>query len=128
MEFVQVLIIIASLALFVVFAWVIWSVINLKNTAVRCAKRLYERPLRSFNNLTTAGKGLIQQETVRVQNAGKNIKAASDAVNACRNDVQEAVDILKETDFQVVADNIQSAVKMAAAVASVMKTASSKNS
>jgi hypothetical protein len=116
------LIILAFLGLIIALGMVLVSVFQLKDGVVRNAKRLYERPWRAVNNLAASGKGVVQQEMVRVEGAGKNVKAAARAVHETVADIKIAADGLRDIDWQYTIDAVQGAVKLAGIAADVARS------
>jgi hypothetical protein len=118
------LIILAFLGLVVVVGWLIATLVNLKNHAVGDAKRFYERPVERINNITATGKGIAQQETVRVKRIIARVKVAAVPVQAVVAEARTAADILKESDIQGSMTKLQEIVTLAMAFSKVVQEAS----
>jgi hypothetical protein len=117
------LVILAFLGLVIASGMVLFAAFQLKDGVVRNAKRIYERPLRSVNNLVAASKGVVQQEAVRAAGAGKNVQSAAAAVKATVADIKIAADGLQGIDWQGTTSAALGAIKFAAIAADVARAA-----
>ena len=120
----DVLIILAFLGFVGVLIWLGATMVHIKNSAVSNGKKLYSRPAASVKNLTVAGKGIVQQETVRVQRIGASGKVAVKAVQVTVAEAKVAVDSLREADLGPLLKQAQMAAKFASAVAQTVKATS----
>jgi hypothetical protein len=119
----QVLVIIAFLGFIGVCISIVVAAIALKKGAVNCAKRLTERPSRAVKNLTVTGKGIVQQETVRVKNIGKRVQTATGVVKETLDETREAASGINFEDLQPLLANLQQAAKLANMASQVFKSA-----
>jgi hypothetical protein len=120
----DVLIIVAFLGLIVALGALVFAALRLKNDAMRNAKRLYVKPMQSVKNLTTAGKGIVQQEGVRVRHAIDTIRSTSAIVKETVDEVSVAVETVRDVDWAPILAAAQTGMKFAAAAADVARAAS----
>ncbi|BDI28177.1 hypothetical protein CCAX7_002280 [Capsulimonas corticalis] len=119
----DVLLILAFLGFVGVLIWLGATAVHIKNSVVGNGKKLYSRPAASVKNLTVAGKGIVQQETVRVKRIGATGLVAVHAVQATVAEAKVAVDSLREADLGPILQQAQTAAKFASAVAQTVKAA-----
>jgi hypothetical protein len=124
LEIADLIVILAFLGLIIAFGAVVFAVLTLKNGVMRNAKRIYERPTRSAKNLATAVKGIIQQESVRVVHAADNARHIADVVGKTALETKEALETMRDLDWEPLIAVAQSGTKFAAAAASVAQAAS----
>ncbi len=99
-----------------------FAALNLKNSAMRDAKRIYERPARSVKNIITTGKGIVQQETVRVKHIGGSAKVAISAVKETVTDVKTLVQSVPVDDAKALVSQAQTALKFFQTASRVLKS------
>jgi len=120
----DVLIIVALFGFVGAIVWIVMEGLKLKNQALSTYKRLAAPPIERVKNITATGKGIVQQESIRVRHIGKSIHRASVAVKETADDVIVVVDSLKDTDIEPLLQHAQTAFKFATAAASLLKAAS----
>ena len=74
------LLILALLGLIGVLVWMAMTVLHAKKSVMDNAGRLYKRPLNAGKNLVATGKGIAQQETVRVKHVIGTVKETAVSV------------------------------------------------
>ncbi len=88
----EALLILALVGLIGVLVWLVMTVLRAKTVAMTNAGRLYKRPLNATKNLIAAGKGIVQQETVRVKHIGASVKDATGAVKEAAREIKTAAE------------------------------------
>lgn len=126
-QIVDCIIILAFLGLIIALVAIVWAMLNLKNSVVANAKRLYERPSRSFKNLAAAGRGIVIQEQVRIDAASKRVKAATDLVLDTANDLNTAVETIRDIDWEPIFAAATGAARFMSAAAGVARAASTQS-
>lgn len=123
----DILIILAFLGLIAACGAVVFVALRMKRDVVRNAKRLYEPPLRSAKNIVTAGKGLVQQETVRVQHGARVVRETAAVVRTAVVDLRRAVEIVRDIDWQPILSMAQAGMQFASTAAKVARSASKQS-
>ncbi|MCW3059542.1 MAG: hypothetical protein JWQ02_1363 [Capsulimonas sp.] len=117
----DVLLILAFLGFVGVLIWLGATAVHIKNSVVGNGKKLYTRPAASAKNLMVAGKGIVQQEGVRVKRIGATGKVAVQAVQATVAEAKVAVESLQEAEIGPLLKHAQLAAKFAGVVAQTIK-------
>ena len=117
------LIILAFFGFLGTIAWIVMAALKLKNQAMSSYRRLAGPPIERVKNIAATGRGIVQQETVRVQHMGKSVHRAAGAVKTTVDEGRVVVDSLKDADLEPLMRNAQTALKFATAAASVFKAA-----
>lgn len=104
--FGEILLALASIGLIGMLIWVVMTALHVKNQTVAHAQRLTKRPLTAGKNLWTTGKGIAQQETVRVKRIGASAKVAGLAVKDAALDIKDVALDVKETAQSVHPENV----------------------
>lgn len=99
------------------------AALQLKNQAMSSYKRLSTPPVERVKMIATTGKGIVQQESVRVRRIGKSAKRAADAVMVTVDEGRVAVESIRDSDLEPLIQNAQTAFKFATAAASVLRAA-----
>ncbi len=118
----EILLVLALVGLVGVLVWMVMTALRLKNAAVTNAGRLYKRPLNAGKNLVTTGKGIVQQETVRVKHVVATVKTTSGAVMQSATQIKEVAQTVHPEDLKpalALLKNASSALKIAANISRV---------
>lgn len=99
--------IIALVAFIAVIISLAITAIGLKNSVLRNAKRLYERPLNSVKNLTATGKAIAMQEQVRVQHIAGTLKDTAGGVKETAAEVKDAAQSVHPAELKAALSQIQ---------------------
>jgi hypothetical protein len=103
----------------------VWAAFSLKNCAVRSAKTIYERPWQRIKNIMATGKGIGQQETVRLQQIATHAKVAAESVQETVAEAKVVVEAVKSSDLKPLLSNIQNVMKFAEMFNTVVRSAKS---
>ena len=117
------LLVIALIGLIGVIVWLIATVLNLKNAAMRDAKRIYERPTNSVKTLIGTGKGIGLRESARFKHMAVPVKEAAGAVRVTVGEVKTAASGIHPSELKSVLSNVQSVLKLAGMVAKTARAA-----
>lgn len=101
-----ILLILALLALIGVLVWIAMTVLHAKKSVMDNAGRLYKRPLNAGKNLIATGKGIAQQETVRVKHVLGTVKDTATSVKGSAMIVKDAVQAVRPEELQPVAETV----------------------
>ncbi len=107
------LLVIAGIAFFASIAYVAVTALNLKNSAMRNAKRLSQPPLNSGKALAATGKGIVMQEKVRVLSIAGQFKAMFDDVKVAATQVGQAAKTIHPDELKDAASNAQNTLRFA---------------
>jgi hypothetical protein len=124
MLFAEILLILALIGLIATLIWVIVAALALKAGAVRDAKRLYERPLTAVKSLAAVGKGIAQQEMVRVHHVSAEAKETIGVVRETATELKGAVTDLTHSDIKALLHNAQTALKFLSIAAQFARSVS----
>jgi len=102
------------------------TAVGLKNQAMSSYKRLTSRPIERVKMIAVTGKGIGQQEGVRLRRMSKSAKRAADAVKVTVEEAKVAVDNIKEADLEPLLKNAETAFKFATAAASLARAAANQ--
>ena len=122
--FGEILLIAALIGFLGVLVWLAMTLLHLKNAAVSNAGRIYKRPLNASKNLVATGKGIVQQETVRVKHMGVSIKSAASAVKEAAAEVKVAAETIHPEDLKPTLAAMQSISKVVRLASQVSHAAS----
>lgn len=120
------LLVLAFIGLIGVLVWLVITAFGLKNSVMRDAKRIYERPVNSVKSLIATGKGIALQEGVRFKHIAADAKVAAGAVRETAGEVKTAAGSVHFSELKSVVGNIQSILKLMSAVAKVARSAEAK--
>jgi NADH:ubiquinone oxidoreductase subunit 6 (subunit J) len=127
--FGEVLQVLALIGLVSVLVWLVMTVLRLKNAAVTNAGRLYKRPLAAGQSLVATGKGIAQQETVRVKHIGASAKVAISAVSVAVTEIKSVAQTIHPDEVKMAiaeAKEMTQNVSQIARVAALLARAASK--
>lgn len=119
----EILLVLALVGLVGVLVWMVMTALRLKNAAVTSVGRLYKRPLNAGKNLITTGKGIVQQETVRVKHVVATFKTTAGAVMQSATQIREVAQTVHPEDLKpalALLKNAPSAVKIVANILRVV--------
>ncbi len=108
----EILLILALVGLVGVIAWLVMTALRAKTAVTTDAGRLYKRPLAATKNLIATGKGIAQQETVRVKHIGASAKDAIGAVQVATAEIKTAVAGVHPEELQPAISTLQNASKI----------------
>jgi hypothetical protein len=120
------LLILAQIGLIGVLVWLVIAALKIKTSVMKDAKRLYERPTRSVKNLITTGKGIAQQESVRVTHIVGSAKVAAEAVGETAGEIKTISETIHLSELKTAYANVQSVLKMLRLVAKVTQSSAAK--
>lgn len=120
------LLVIALIGLIGVLIWLVVALLKIKTSVMNDAKRLYERPTRSAKNLVTTGRGIVQQESVRVSHIAASAKVAAVAVSETAGEIKTAVETIDLSEVKTTAANVQKVIKVLGMVAKVTRSSAAK--
>ena len=113
----EIFLVLALIGIIGVTVWIVMTALRLKTAVVTNAGRLYKRPLNAGKNLVTTGKGIAQQETVRVKHMISTVKTTSGAVMQSATKVKIVAETVHPEDLKpalALVKNASNAVKIAA--------------
>ena len=108
----EILLVLALVGFVVVLIWLAMTALRLKTAAVTNAGRLYKRPLNAGKNLVTTGRGIVQQETVRVKHMGASVKSAAGAVKETAVHVKASAQAVHPQDLKPALATMQNMSKI----------------
>jgi hypothetical protein len=117
----EILLIAALLGLLAVPVWLVMMALHVKNTTLGHAKRMSQRPIAAVKNLIATGKGIAQQETVRVKHIAGSGKVAVGAVQHSAVHIQAAARTVHPEDLRPAKDTLQNAGKVLSLVAKLSR-------
>lgn len=117
----EILLILALLGLLAIPVWLVMMALHVKNTTVGHAKRMSKRPIVAVKNLIATGKGIAQQETLRVKHIVGSGKVAVGAVQHSAVHIQAAAKTVHPEDLRPARDTLQSAGKLVSLVAKLSR-------
>jgi len=113
----EAMLVLALLGLIGVIAWLVMTVLHAKTMAATNAGRLYKRPLNATKTLIATGKGLVQQESVRVKHMGVSVKEAVGAVKDAAVEIKTAAAGVHPEELQPAVSTTQNILKAVSLVA-----------
>lgn len=119
----EILLVLALLGIIAVTVWLAMTALHLKTAVVTNAGRLYKRPLNAGKNLVITGKGIVQQETVRVKHIGTSVKTASGAVVETVIKVKDAAQEIHPEDLKPALAALKNASHIASLAAGITRSA-----
>lgn len=120
------LMVLALLGLFGVLAWLVMTALKIKTSVMTDAKRLYEPPIRSVKSLVATGKGIAQQEAVRVRHMGGSVKVAAAAVKEATGEVKIAAQSIQVSELKSSLANVQDVLRFVSLIGKISKSTSAK--
>ena len=106
----------ALIAFVLVIAYLAVTALSIKNTAVRCAKRLYERPLNSAKGIGTAGRAIVVQEKVRVQHIAGSVKIMAGHVKESAGEVAGAAKSIHPSELKSAVNSAKATLSFLTAI------------
>lgn len=106
------LLIIAFLGLLGALGWLAMTALKIKASVMKDAKRLYEPPVRAVKSLVATGKGIAQQESVRVRHMTSTVKVAAGAVKEASDEVKVAAEAVHFSELKPTVANAQNVWKV----------------
>ena len=111
----EIFLVLALVGIIAVIVWMVMTAVRLKTTVVTNAGRLYKRPLNAGKNLVTTGKGIAQQETVRVKRLISTVKTTSGIVVQTVTEIKTVAETVHPEDLKpalALLKNASSALKI----------------
>ena len=96
----EIFLVLALVGIIAVIVWMVMTAVRLKTTVVTNAGRLYKRPLNAGKNLVTTGKGIAQQETVRVKHIISTVKTTSGIVMQTASEIKTVAETVHPEDLK----------------------------
>lgn len=112
----EIFLVLALVGIIAVIGWMVLTAVRLKTALVTNAGRLYKRPLNAGKNLVTTGKGIAQQETVRVKRIVSTVKTTSGAVMQSVTEIKTVAETVHPEDLKpalALLKNASNALKIA---------------
>ena len=118
----EIFLVLALVGIIAVIVWMVTTAVRLKTSVVTNAGRLYKRPLNAGKNLVTTGKGIAQQETVRVKHIISTVKTTSGIVMQTASEIKTVAETVHPEDLKpalALLKNASSALKTVANISHV---------
>ena len=118
----EIFLVLALVGIIAVIIWMVTTAVRLKTSVVTNAGRLYKRPLNAGKNLVTTGKGIAQQETVRVKHIISTVKTTSGIVMQTVTEIKTVAETVHPEDLKpalALLKNASSALKIVANISHV---------
>ncbi len=118
----EIFLVLALVGVIGVAVWMVITALRLKTALVTNAGRLYKRPLNAGKNLVTTGKGIAQQETVRVKHIISTVKTTSGAVMHSVTEIRTVAETVHPEDLKpalALLKNASNALKIVANISHV---------
>ena len=96
----EIFLVLALVGIIAVIIWMVTTAVRLKTAVVMNAGRLYKRPLNAGKNLVTTGKGIAQQETVRVKHIISTVKTTSGIVMQTASEIKTVAETVHPEDLK----------------------------
>ena len=96
----EIFLVLALVGIIAVIVWMVTTAVRLKTSVVTNAGRLYKRPLNAGKNLVTTGKGIAQQETVRVKHIISTVKTTSGIVMQTVSEIKTVAETVHPEDLK----------------------------
>ena len=96
----EIFLVLALVGIIAVIVWMVTTAVRLKTSVVTNAGRLYKRPLNAGKNLVTTGKGIAQQETVRVKHIVSTVKTTSGIVMQTASEIKTVAETVHPEDLK----------------------------
>ena len=96
----EIFLVLALVGIIAVIVWMVTTAVRLKTAVVTNAGRLYKRPLNAGKNLVTTGKGIAQQETVRVKHIISTVKTTSGIVMQTASEIKTVAETVHPEDLK----------------------------
>ena len=116
------LLILTLVGLVAVIVGIVVGVLRIKNEVLRSAKRL-SAPVNSTKNLFAAGKGVVDQETVRVNRIIKRGAITVGVVSETIDHLKVAAEGLRDIDFAALQEHSKEIFRIFSAAAAIFKAA-----
>ena len=113
----EIFLVLALVGIIAVIIWMVTTAVRLKTSLVTNAGRLYKRPLNAGKNLVTTGKGIAQQETVRIKHILSTVKTTSGIVMQTASEIKTVAETVHPEDLKpalALLKNASSALKIVA--------------
>ena len=88
------------------------TALHFKTAVMGNAKRLYERPVNSVKTLAATGKGIVQQEKVRVQHIAGTFKGTAGGVKETATEIKSAAQSVHPEELKTALNNVQRAFQL----------------
>ena len=118
----EIFLVLALVGIIAVIVWMVTTAVRLKTALVTNAGRLYKRPLNAGKNLVTTGKGIAQQETVRIKHIISTVKTTSGIVMQTVTEIKTVAETVHPEDLKpalALLKNASSALKIVANISHV---------
>lgn len=118
----EIFLVLALVGIIAVIVWMVTTAVRLKTALVTNAGRLYKRPLNAGKNLVTTGKGIAQQETVRIKHIISTVKTTSGIVMQTASEIKTVAETVHPEDLKpalALLKNASSALKIVANISHV---------
>lgn len=118
----EIFLVLALVGIIAVIIWMVTTAVRLKTSVVTNAGRLYKRPLNAGKNLVTTGKGIAQQETVRVKHILSTVKTTSGIVMQTASEIKTVAETVHPEDLKpalALLKNASSTLKIVANISHV---------
>ena len=96
----EIFLVLALVGIIAVIVWMVTTAVRLKTALVTNAGRLYKRPLNAGKNLVTTGKGIAQQETVRIKHIISTVKTTSGIVMQTASEIKTVAETVHPEDLK----------------------------
>lgn len=96
----EIFLVLALVGIIAVIVWMVTTAVRLKTALVTNAGRLYKRPLNAGKNLVTTGKGIAQQETVRIKHIISTMKTTSGIVMQTASEIKTVAETVHPEDLK----------------------------
>ena len=96
----EIFLVLALVGIIAVIVWMVTTAVRLKTALVTNAGRLYKRPLNAGKNLVTTGKGIAEQETVRVKHIISTVKTTSGIVMQTASEIKTVAETVHPEDLK----------------------------
>ena len=96
----EIFLVLALVGIIAVIVWMVTTAVRLKTSVVTNAGRLYKRPLNAGKNLVTTGKGIAEQETVRVKHIISTVKTTSGIVMQTVTEIKTVAETVHPEDLK----------------------------
>ena len=123
----EIFLVLALVGIIAVIGWMVLTAVRLKTALVTNAGRLYKRPLNAGKNLVTTGKGIAQQETVRVKRIVSTVKSTSGIVMQSVTEIKTVAETVHPEDLKPALALLKNASNALKTVASISHLAAGQS-
>ncbi len=117
----EIFLVLALVGLIGVTVWLAMTALHVKTALMTNAGKLYKRPLNAGKNLVLTGKGIVQQETVRVKHIGTSVKTTAGAVKETVNHVKATAQSVHPQDLKPALATMQNVSKIVSLAAKLSR-------